>query len=42
MARYCEPTPTPAPAPKAEDRHAAANAEQVRILRAHLAGGKPC
>ena len=53
MARYADSTPTPdqqratqvaAPQPTAaeQDRHAAANAEQVRLLRAHLTGGNPC
>lgn len=53
MARFNDSTPTPdqqrAARPAApeisaaeHDRHAAANAEQVRLLRAHLTGGKPC
>ncbi|GGB71599.1 hypothetical protein [Deinococcus soli (ex Cha et al. 2016)] len=53
MARYADSTPTPdqqraaqptTPQPTAaeHDRHAAANAEQVRLLRAHLTGGNPC
>lgn len=46
MARFNDSTPTPAQqraAQAAEQaRHAAANAEQVRLLRAHLTGGKPC
>lgn len=53
MARFNDSTPTPdeqqptppvapQPTPTEQDRHAAANAEQVRLLRAHLTGGKPC
>lgn len=53
MARFNDSTLTPdqqrAAQPTAQhptaaehDRHAAANAEQVRLLRAHLTGRKPC
>ena len=53
MARYADSTPTPdqqratqvaAPQPTAAEHasHAAVNAEQVRLLRAYLTGGKPC
>lgn len=53
MARFNDSTPTPdqqqptspvtpQPTPTEQDRHAAANAEQVRLLRAHLTGGNPC